>query len=552
MSTIGYYNSENFKKINKTPIRTTIESLFYGNNVVHVPDLRAAYELAKNSPGTVELTGMPVYKPEELDLPDNANVLLFNDGAVYGRAAAARRIIGWPGVNVEEMATIVREAIYQMRWKKLYCASAYVGLEEDFMTQAHLILPAGLENNIYSWMFNFQHQNAKYRDMYSRSRKISDVDGDIFIFGDPDWTHPDYPLGLAFFSPEENCAAVLGMRYFGEFKKGTLTLGWGIGARNGYVSCHGGLKRYVTKDKKKFVLAAFGLSGSGKSTITHASHGGKYDTTVLHDDAFVVNVKDRYAIALEPSYFDKVQDYPIGCEDNKYLISMQNCGVTRQADGKLIAVTEDMRNGNGRAMKSRLWSPNRVDRIDEPLDAIFWLMRDPTIPPVLKLEGASLGAVLGATLATKRTSAERLAPGVDPNALVCEPYANPFRTYPLSMDYERFKQLISDGVECYILNTGDFMGTKVKPAHTLSILEAIVEHRAEWVPFGNLTGMKIMNLPDFNVDLKDKHYSEQLLARFKDRLNFIASRETEKGGIDKLPSDALDALKLAVSEIQGA
>jgi phosphoenolpyruvate carboxykinase (ATP) len=549
MATIGHYEPESFKKIHQTPIRTTVESLFYGNNVMKVPDLKVAYELAKASPGTVELTGMPVYLPEEQGLPAGANVLLFNDGAFYGRTAAARRIIGYPNVKPEEMATLIREAVYKLRDRKLYTADAYIGLEEDFMVSAHLLVPQGFENNLYSWLFNFQYINEKYKEMYNRSRKISDTDGDIFIFADPDWTHPDYPLGLAFFSPKENCAVVLGLRYFGELKKGTLTLGWGIGARNGYASCHGGLKRYATQGGKKFVLAAFGLSGSGKSTITHATHGGKYDITVLHDDAFVVNVKDKYAIALEPAYFDKVQDYPIGCPDNKFLVTMQNCGVTRTAEGKLIAVTEDVRNGNGRAMKSKFWSPNRIDRIDEPLNAIFWLMRDPTIPPVLKLTGPELGSVLGATLATKRTSAERLAPGVDPNALVCEPYANPFRTYPLAMDYERFKQLIADGVDCYILNTGDFMGTKVKPAHTLSILESIIEGTAKWAPFGNFTGMQVLPLDDFKIDLNDKNYREQLLARFKDRLNFVKSRDTELGGLDKLPEDAHKAITLAVEEM---
>ncbi len=176
-------------------------------------------------------------------------------------------------------------------------------------------------------------------------------------------------------------------------------------------------------------------------------------------------------------------------------------------------------------------------------------MRDPTIPPVLKLEGPSLGAVLGATLATKRTSAERLAPGVDPNALVCEPYANPFRTYPLSLDYERFKRLIEDGVSCYVLNTGDFMGTKVKPAHTLSILEAIVEDKANWVPFGSFSGMRTLELPDFKVDTQDESYRGQLRARFQDRLNFVVSRETERGGMDRLPDDAREALERAVAEM---
>ncbi len=549
MSTIGAYDAERFGQVNRTPVRTTIETLFYGNNVKRVRDLREAYALAKDSPGTVELTGMPVFRPEDLELPADANVLLFNDGAVFGRTAAARRIVGYPDVDVAAMAGVVREAVYGMRYRRVYTADAYVGLEEDFMVKAHLALPQGFENNLYSWMFNFQHDNVRYREMYARSRRVSDVDGDIFIFADPDWTHPDYPLGLAFFSPEENCAAVLGLRYFGELKKGTLTLAWGIASRNGYASCHGGLKRYSMKGGKKFVLAAFGLSGSGKSTITHAAHGGKYDITVLHDDAFVVNVRDKYAIALEPSYFDKVQDYPIGCEANKYLVTMQNCGATVTADGRTIAVTEDVRNGNGRAMKSRLWSPNRIDRIDEPLNAIFWLMRDPTIPPVLKLEGPSLASVMGATLATKRTTAERLAPGVDPNALVCEPYANPFRTYPLGMDYERFKRLIEDGVSCYVLNTGDFMGMKVKPAHTLSILEAIVEDRANWVPFGGFSGMRTLELPDFKIDTQDESYRGQLRARFQDRLNFVVSRETERGGMDRLPDDAREALERAVAEM---
>ena len=93
------------------------------------------------------------------------------------------------------------------------------------------------------------------------------------------------------------------------------------------------------------------------------------------------------------------------------------------------------------------------------------------------------------------------------------------------------------------------MGTKVKPAHTLSILEAIVEDRAKWVSFGNFTGMKTLELPDFKIDLQDTDYREQLRARFQDRLNFIVSRETERGGMDRLPFDAREALDRAIVEM---
>ncbi|RAI12856.1 MAG: phosphoenolpyruvate carboxykinase [Candidatus Melainabacteria bacterium] len=540
-----FTNSEELKKL-MSAARATITAPFFGNNVEKIENVTEAYELAQESCGTIELTGMPVYEPEKIGLPAGANQLLFNDGTVVGRCAAARKIVGEPNCDLKVLLPVIREAVYGTRDRLMYNCETVVGLDKDFMIKAHLLIPEGFENIMYSWMLNFQYFNEEYKKMYADSRDIPE--GDIYVFSDPDWSHPDFPYGLTFFDPEHNCAAILGMRYFGEHKKGTLTLAWGSAARNGYASCHGGMKRYNLDGGKSFQVAVFGLSGSGKSTITHAKHDGKYDITVLHDDAFIINTKDKYTIALEPAYFDKTADYPIGCEDNKFILTQQNAGAIMKEDGLVYSVTEDIRNGNGRAVKSKLWSPNRVDRIDQPINAIFWLMKDPTIPPVVKLSGASLGAAMGATLATKRTSAERLAAGVDPNALVVEPYANPFRVYPLSMDYDRFKHLIEDGVDCYILNTGEFMGNKVKKEHTLGIIEAIVEGSAKFHKWGNLDDIQIMDIEGFDASFDNKEYAEQFKARMQDRIAFVKSRETEKNGIDKLPADALEALERVVKQ----
>jgi len=550
MSTIEFFTDSQELKSITSAVRATITAPFFGNNVKTIKDVEEAYCFAKSSPGTVELTGMPIFKPEKMGLPRGSNQLLFNDGTVVGRCSAARKIVGEPGCDVEHLLPIIREAVYQTRDKIMYKSEVVVGLDKDFMVKAHLLIPKSFANVTLSWMLNFQYITNKYAKMYKDSRKVSE--GDIFVFSDPDWTHPEFPYGLTFFDPEHNCAAILGMRYFGEHKKGTLTLAWGAAARNGYASCHGGMKRYNLggkKENKSFQAAVFGLSGSGKSTITHAKHDNKYNITVLHDDAFIINVDKKYSIALEPAYFDKTQDYPMGCEDNKYILTQQNNGVIQGKDGKIYSITEDIRNGNGRAVKSKLWSPNRVDRVDEPINAIFWLMKDPTIPPVIKLSGPSLGSAMGATLATKRTSAERLAEGVDPNALVVEPYANPFRVYPLDMDYTRFKKLIEDGVDCYILNTGDFMGKKVKPADTLGIIEAIVEGSAKFEKWANFSDIEIMNLEGFDADLNNSDYASEFRKRMQDRINFIKSSETEKAGLYKLPSDALEALERVVTQI---
>lgn len=551
MATKERYTWEEVRRSNPvlSQIRTTIETLRYGNNVYPVTTIKEAYKLAAASPGTI-VTDMPVYEPEKIGLNPDAKVLLFNDGEVKGRCAAARRILGEPGVDQEEYAGKIREAIYHTRYRTMYHATTYVGLDPDFMVKAHLLIPENHENIMYSWLLNFQYITQEYYEMYQKSNKL-DHEGDIYIFSDPEWKHPDHPLGLSFFDPEHNCAALLGMRYFGEHKKGTLTLGWGIANRNGYASCHGGQKRYNLSDGRKFVAGVFGLSGSGKSTITHARHDGKYDITVLHDDAFVISTEDGSSVALEPAYFDKTQDYPLADDDNTFLVSVQNNGATIDTDGNVVLVTEDMRNGNGRAVKSKLWSANRVDKFGEPCNVIIWLMKDPTLPPVLKVNDPTLASVMGATLATKRTSAERLAEGVDPNALVVEPYANPFRTYPLVQDYEKFKALFEKrGVDCYIFNTGSFMSKKVTKEVTLGSLEKIIEGSASFKPFAGLESVSYMSVDGYEPDLNDAAYRKQFVARLKDRVDYIASRKEQRGGFDKLPDEALASMEAVLDKIQ--
>lgn len=562
MSTKAYYplNEIGAGKTGFSKTRSIIEAAFYGNNVVKVNTLKEAYELAKNSPGTV-VTDMPVYRGDEFGLEKDAKVLLFNDGAVTGRYAGARRIKGEPGVDAGKLDKVVMDAIYETRWKTMYHAEVYIGLDPEFMAKAHLLIPEGEENIMYNWMLNFQYMSDEYVKMYKESKAIGDgKESDIYIFSDPQWVpgdRPDVdysclsdPLTLCYFDTNENCAAILGMKYFGEHKKGTLTMAWAMANRNGYASCHGGQKEYVLADGRKYVASVYGLSGSGKSTLTHAKHGGKYEIKVLHDDAFIINADTCASIALEPSYFDKTSDYPAGCPDNKYLITAQNCSATLDDNGDIQLVTEDIRNGNGRAIKSKLWSPNRVDKIDAPVNAIFWIMKDPTIPPVVKLKGAALASVMGATLATKTSTAERVAAGTDLNALRIVPYANPFRTYPLVNDYDKFKKLVEEkNVDCYIINTGDFMGKKVKPADTLGILETIVEGKASFKQWGPFEDIEIMDWEGFVPDLNDADYKAQLKNAMQNRVSAVEGFATKKEGYDKLPEEALTAVKKLVDAL---
>jgi phosphoenolpyruvate carboxykinase (ATP) len=171
-------------------------------------------------------------------------------------------------------------------------------------------------------------------------------------------------------------------------------------------------------------------------------------------------------------------------------------------------------------------------------------MKDPTLPPVLKVTNPVLAAALGATLATKRTSAERLAPGVDPDALVIEPYANPFRTYQLENDYNRFKHLFEEmNVDCYIFNTGYFKWKKISKETTLESLEKIVEGTAQFKQWECFDDFEIMEIEAYIPDFNDEEYKKQFIERMKDRVVFLEQKNLAAGTLNTLPDEALESIR---------
>ena len=289
------------------------------------------------------------------------------------------------------------------------------------------------------------------------------------------------------------------------------------------------------------IHALIGENGSGKSTLTHEKHDGRYDISILHDDAYIINTEDLSSIALEPTYFDKMQDYPVEHPANEFLLTLQNVGVTMDDEGRKVVLAEDVRNNNGRAIKSQFWTENRVNYVDEPVNAIVWLMKDKTLPPILKIDDPVLASTMGATLATRRSTAEKLDAHVDPNALVIEPYANPFRTYPLALDYESYKKLFSEcGVECYIMNTGFFLDNKVPKEVTLDLLERLVEGTLEFKPFYKYPNLEYVEVPGFEPPFQVREYHHQLHKAFEFRYDYV---ENLIGHKNELPQEVLEVLK---------
>ena len=522
MSTKERYSQDELRKDNPMFSRTraTIESAFYGNNVHEVTSVAEAYNLAKKQSGVI-VTDLPILHTKELGLPHGATQLVYNHGKILGRTASARHFVDNPNEDAEALDGNLREDIYKGHEQKYLKATVLVGLDPSFTVKAHIMMPEDQAFNLLSYILNFHFFDDEAEKLYEKSKFYDEPD--IYFYFDPNVQDEDYPKGLGVFDAPHNCAA--------ELKKGTLTLAWAIAHRHGYTACHGGEKSFHFDNKDDKTFAFYGLSGSGKSTLTHEMYDGKYDITVLHDDAFIISREDGSSVALEPSYFDKTHDYPAGHHETKYYTTIMNCDVTLDKDGKKVIVTEDLRNNNGRVIKTRYTSPHRVDFEKSPITALFWIMKDGSLPPIIKIDDPVLATTMGCTLATKRTSAENLPKGFDMNTLVIEPFADPFRAYPVSGDYRDFKELFTKrGASCYSLNTDAFMGKDIPKEVTKKLIEDLANGSikdSDFKPFGNFKGVSYLPIDGYEVHLEDPEYQKTLAKRMQDRLNWLNKYDEE-------------------------
>lgn len=212
-----------------------------------------------------------------------------------------------------------------------------------------------------------------------------------------------------------------------------------------------------------------------------------------------------------------------------------------------MLVTEDIRNGNGRTVKSRFSTPNRVDRIDEAINAIFWIMKDDSLPPLVRIHDPLMASTMGCTLMTKRSNAENVLGLHD--ELVIEPYANPFRVYPLVEDYRKFCRLFESGVSCYIINTGSYMGKAVSKEVSLDVIEQVVDGTADFKPFGPIVGFDYLEYEGYPLPNFDNAYKKLIRERMQIRLNFLLAFN-QKYPQTALPVGAISRLEKVLQDLE--
>lgn len=544
-------------RLPRTSWRAMIESALHANSV-RKTTMRELYALACKQP-EVTTTSHPFYRPSQFGLPKDAKVLISNDGGIVGRTARARRLVRDMGKDRDKYLRILGEVTYKLTKRECLWLEAIVGLHKDFMVKAHLLAPATDAKNMLDWGFNFTPWMKPWSELYKKSKKLDEPD--ILVLTDPDWSDPEFPNGLVIIDEAENCIAILGLRYFGERKKGTLTLAWTIGVRQNMVACHGGIKTIGNHPP----VAVFGLSGSGKSSITNSpDHAGTLKksekVTVIHDDAFLIALDESITVALEPSLFDKTDAVEFRDPIIKYFYSAQNVAVTDMGSNKREIVAQDIRNDNGRCIKSRDMFTT-ADSCSRP-GILIWLQKDQSLPPVMKVADHGLAVAMGASLSTLRAKGVENVPKEELAKLVIEPFANPFRVHSLDEDCRQFLKLFKLGTECYIMNTGHFgmpgEEVDIPKQLSLSIVTNLVRGKVEWREWKSFPGLM---LPANGVDLfgpdfdkkykptKNPEYLQFLRNRMQDRITFLSNKRDIERDMDSAFIDPLVAARSVIDKI---
>ncbi len=542
-------------------LRAIAESAFNNRNDGNAPrfvSAAEAYAMACRLPW-VTVTDLPMDKQsiKRLGLPDNAKVINENNGAIVGRSAEARvfynRSTPAEKNALEEM---LREAVYQMQVEnRLVIAEAVVGLDPRLMIKARLLTTEDDIANVFHWYANFTPL-ASVPD-YEKSQPLPVQD--ILFVSFPGWrsNDPRWAKGCVAVDEKHMTIFNLGMRYFGERKKGTLTMAWTAGKQLGMVAAHAGIKEIDFSNVPEFahrgkqVIAFYGLSGSGKSSHTNAlDNGGTlpkgFRRTIAHDDAFQIDYKKRICHVWEPTLYDKIDSRDLRHPDWAHCITTQNTLVI-DYNGRILPAGQDLRNNNGRALFNRDLLGKTTNSIGFP-NSIGWLMKDTTLPPILKLTTPELSVAMGATLMTKRTAAENVSME-EMKKLVFVPFANPFRVYPLQDDCEGYFEIFKSGCDCYIWSGGgggmwdgsENKQKKVPLQVSLTLQTAVLEGTLEWEDWELVENTQIPTresiekiIPGYYDTYNPrtvpniKEFTDLLKNRFQQRIDFIRSSDLKE------------------------
>ena len=387
---------------------------------------------------------------------------------IRSRSAAFTDIV----YEIDEPLVALLEQVWgYLRWQQMIRVTARIGSADRQPMLANFYVTRRYARLAQMFAMNF-------------STELDQDYADIVTVAVPEW-HQRKIIVL----PRQRVTYILGSDYYGETKMATLRMVMHLARETmNALGLHAGSKivRVNTpRGLKEKGMLIFGLSGTGKTTITTADHEleAPEGVEVLQDDINIL-LSNGSALGSEANFYiktDNVTKQPTllwAARDRKALI--ENCWVD---DDDHINFDDHALTTNGRAVVPREAIPNTSGRIDlDKVDCLLFNMRRYDTPPIGRLvspEQAAAYFMLGESTITSADDPSRVGQakrvvGFDP-FVIDNPHINGNRLLGILRD--------NPATRCYLLNTGRIGGKEganiTVEATTTAIREAMRE-TLEW------------------------------------------------------------------------
>ena len=420
------------------------------------------------------------------------------------------------------------DAVSYVEDREMVCLDRQVGRHDEHAYVCRYYVPKEYGRIALAWAKLFEPVRG-------------DREPDFFTVQIPD--HEETAIRIL---PEAGFTAVLGSDYTGEAKKSFLRLFMFYAKQAGGLGLHAGSKRVCLQDDNELETVGqlfLGLSGTGKSTLT--AHGLDLEApegaTMLQDDVCALLPDGTVAGSEGQGLYIKTIGLEREEQPELYDAATHESAVLENVDvaeDGTVDFDSDHHTTNGRAVIQRSCLDSAGEDIDLPdLDQIFFITRNPAMPPVAKLDydEAAAAFMLGESIQTSAGDPSKAGESIRVVG------TNPFIMGSEGEEGNRFRELIANlDVDCFVLNTGSVGGRDVGVEDTVALLRGISRGTVEWTD-DDATGLTVPSAVP-GVDVSAFDVAENLDDYEERAATLHAEREAYLAVFEDLSEDIRDAV----------
>jgi phosphoenolpyruvate carboxykinase (ATP) len=306
---------------------------------------------------------------------------------------------------------------------------------------------------------------------------------------------PEWPERIILVYPEAGITYILGSDYFGETKKSFLRMALFKWKKGGGIGFHAGSKVLRVLSPKGALeevgFIIFGLSGTGKTTLTIHDHGmqGEERVIIRQDDMVMMDDSGR-CYGTENGFYIKTEGldqsqkvlYEAAISPNTIL---ENVKVLD--DGKVLFDNKELTsNGRGLILRHEVAGTDERIDLDKAHKIIFITRRDDIIPTVAKLNAEQAAAyfMLGESIETSAGDPTKAGQSKR------EVGTNPFIIGKEPDEGNKLLEILRNNpdMECFLLNTGSVgiggnkPGVKIPIEVTTILMKHLAKGTIKWTP----------------------------------------------------------------------